>query len=52
MEEKRLDGAGETAIVPSPKATAELIPGQTAELIEKSFAENTITESPAGSETV
>ena len=41
MEEKRLDGAGETAIVPSPEATAELIPGQTAELIEKSFAENT-----------
>ena len=32
----------ETAIVPSPKTTAELIPGQTAELIEKSFAENTI----------
>ena len=42
MEDKRLDGAGETAIVPSPEATAELIPGQTAELIEKSFAENTI----------
>ena len=31
-----------TAIVPSPKATAELIPQPTAELIEKSFAENTI----------
>ena len=32
----------ETAIVPTSKTTAELIPGQTAELIEKSFAENTI----------
>ena len=30
------------AIVPSPKATAELIPQPTAELIEKSFAENTL----------
>ena len=32
----------ETAIVPSALPTAELIPGQTAELIKKSFAENTI----------
>ena len=32
----------ETAIVPSPETTAELIPGQTAKLIEKSFAENTM----------
>ena len=32
----------ETAIVPSPKTTAELIPEPTAELIEKSFAENTM----------
>ena len=32
----------ETAIVPSAQPTAELIPGQTAELIEKSFAESTI----------
>ena len=32
----------ETAIVPSPETTAELIPGQTAELIEKSFAQNTM----------
>ena len=32
----------ETAIVPSAQPTAELIPGQTAKLIEKSFAENTI----------
>ena len=32
----------ETAIVPSAQPTAELIPGQTAELIEKSFAQNTI----------
>ena len=31
-----------TAIIPSPKATAELIPQPTAELIEKSFAENTM----------
>ena len=31
-----------TAIVPTTKTTAELIPGQTADLIEKSFAENTI----------
>ena len=42
MEDKRLDGAEETAIVPSPETTAELIPGQTAELIEKSFAQNTM----------
>ena len=40
-----------TAIAPSPKATAELIPQPTAKLIEKSFAENTVTESQAGSET-
>ena len=32
----------ETAIVPTPQPTAELIPGQMAELIEKSFAENTM----------
>ena len=32
----------ETAIVPTTQTTAELIPGQTAELIEKSFAENTL----------
>ena len=32
----------ETAIVPTTEATAELIPGQTAELIEKSFAQNTV----------
>ena len=31
-----------TAIAPSPKATAELIPQPTAKLIEKSFAENTV----------
>ena len=31
-----------TAIVPSSEATAELIPQPTAELIEKSFAENTM----------
>ena len=31
-----------TAIVPTTQPTAELIPGQTAELIEKSFAENTV----------
>ena len=32
----------ETAIVPTTEGTAELIPEPTAELIEKSFAENTI----------
>ena len=32
----------ETAIVPSSETTAELIPEPTAELIEKSFAENTM----------
>ena len=42
MNNKQLGGAQETAIVPSPKATAELIPQPTAELIEKSFAENTL----------
>ena len=31
-----------TTIVPSLQTTAELIPGQTADLIEKSFAENTL----------
>ena len=31
-----------TAIVPLTETTAELIPQPTAELIEKSFAENTI----------
>ena len=39
MENERLE---RTAIVPSAQPTAELIPGQTAELIEKSFAQNTI----------
>ena len=42
MEDKKQDGVQSTAIVPSPETTTELIPGQTAELIEKSFAENTI----------
>ena len=42
MENKKQDGAQSTAIVPTTKTTAELIPGQTAELIEKSFAENTV----------
>ena len=32
----------QTAIVPSAQPTVELIPGQTAKLIEKSFAQNTI----------
>ena len=32
----------ETAIVPSPEATAELIPEPTARLVEKSFAKNTM----------
>ena len=38
MEDKKQN----TAIVPTTEMTAELIPGQTAELIEKSFAQNTI----------
>ena len=43
MKNDKLDGNPlSTAIVPSPKATAELIPQPTAELIEKSFAENTV----------
>ena len=41
MEDKKQDGVQSTAIVPTTETTAELIPGQTAELIEKSFAENT-----------
>ena len=32
----------QTAIVPSPETTAELIPEPTARLVEKSFAENTV----------
>ena len=32
----------ETVIVPTTESTAELIPEPTAELIEKSFAENTV----------
>ena len=42
MENKKLDGTPATAIVPITETTAELIPGQTAELIEKSFADNTM----------
>ena len=38
MEDKKQN----TAIVPTPETTAELIPNQTADLIEKSFAENTM----------
>lgn len=32
----------ETAIVPSPKTTAEAIPESTARLVEKSFGDNTM----------
>ena len=32
----------ETAIVPTPETTAEVIPEPTARLVEKSFAENTM----------
>ena len=39
MENKRLGG---TDLVPSPEPATELIPQPTAELIEKSFAENTV----------
>ena len=42
MEDKKQDGTPSTAIVPTTKTTAELIPEHTARLIEKSFAENTI----------
>ena len=42
MENDKLESAQETAIVPTPETTAELIPNQTADLIEKSFAENTL----------
>lgn len=42
MENDRLESAQEAAIVPSPKTTAELIPRETANLIEKSSAENTL----------
>lgn len=36
------DETQKTAILPSPKTTAEAIPEQTARLVEKSFAENTM----------
>ena len=42
MKNKRLDGAKETAIVPSVEEAVELIPELTARLVEKSFAENTL----------
>ena len=42
MKNEKLDGDQETAIAPTTETTAELIPNQTADLIEKSFAENTI----------
>ncbi len=42
MENEKSQEKQEIAIVPSGEATAELIPQLTAELIEKSFAENTI----------
>ena len=42
MRNEKPEETQETAIVPTTKTTAELIPGQTAELIEKSFSENTV----------
>ena len=42
MKNDKLDGTPATAIVPSPGEAVELIPQPTAELIEKSFAENTV----------
>ena len=42
MKNEKLEETQETAIVPTTEPTAELIPGQTAELIEKSFAQNTL----------
>ena len=35
MKNEKLDGTPATAIAPSPKATAELIPEPTARLVEK-----------------
>ena len=42
MKNDRQDSALATAIVPTTESTAELIPEQTARLVEKSFAENTM----------
>ena len=42
MENEKPEVTQQTAIVPSTETTAELIPEPTAELIEKSFAENTM----------
>ena len=43
MENEKLDGNPQEAdLVPSPKATVELISQPTAEMIEKSFAQNTV----------
>ena len=38
MKNERMEGS----LVPTTETTAELIPNQTADLIEKSFAENTL----------
>lgn len=42
MKNEKWDNMPSTAIVRSPESTTELIPQPTAELIEKSFAENTV----------
>ena len=42
MKNEKLEGTQETAIVPTTETTAEFIPEPTAELIGKSFAENTL----------
>ena len=42
MKNKKTGEIQETAIVPSPESTAELIPHPTARLVEKSFAKNTL----------
>ena len=47
MKNERLDGAQETAIVPTTETTTA-IPEPTARLVEKSFADNTMRESQTG----
>ena len=37
MKNERLEGAKETAIVPTPKTTTEFIPQPTTRLVEKSL---------------
>ena len=41
MKNEKLDGAQDTAIVPTPESTAELIPEPTARLVEQSLEKDT-----------